>query len=155
MLRWIGIAFALALGCVAVGAIVVFGLKSSREPPEVWKNPPIYPGAQQLQIQDFGTPGKIDENAAAPADAVHIMKVIRFTVAEKPEKIRLFYERAFTHGGMRPDNWGRVTVGRKELNYSWTSGSRSPSDYFIDLVIKEESIDKTVIEIGISMFPGY
>jgi hypothetical protein len=83
------------------------------------------------------------------------MRIITFRVPEHENEVISFYENAFRNGGMQPDTWGRVTDDPKVLNYSETVGARSPSVYFLDLITNPIDGNRTEVEIGVCMFPGY
>ena len=104
-------------------------------------------------MQDFGESGKLDPAETHVPNAVHIIKIITFTVADQPENIESFYSNEFGNKGWQQSAWGRTVEGPK-LNYSWTSGGRIPSVYFVDIITTPVDSGETNVEIGVSMFPG-
>lgn len=146
--------FGVLIVYVAVG---IFVRTVSGIPPSVWQNPPFYSGATELQLADFGRNGKPEISSNGYAGIV-IMKVLTYTVQAPEADIISFYRQAFSSGGMHPveyADYGRAYPPVKNLNYSWSSGGRSPTDYFLDLITYRADSEHTKVEIGISMSPGY
>src|SRR3954466_6782916 len=89
--RGLCIGAAVLFGAVlCVAGVSIFFFVSG--PPGNWRDPPIYPGAKQLDIQDFGSMGQRVPDVAG----VFLMRVTTFHVADPPEKVREFYSRAYS-----------------------------------------------------------
>jgi hypothetical protein len=145
--------FVVALMVVLLFCVLgVLAISHANDPPTVWKDPPTYPGAQNLKVQDFGPEGS-REDSGAVAERVVVKKIISFSVPDSETNIVSFYKRAFSC--TEPSNWGRHIEAAKALDCSWTGGGRSPSVYFIDLVTHPAGPKQTSVEIGVSYFPGY
>lgn len=120
-------------------------------PPE-WRSPPSYPDAQQVKVQDFGAWGA---HKAEYGDNIYVIKIITFTVADSPEKVKAFYRERYQGGGWKEDNWGRIVAAPDHINFTWAeSRGNAPSVYFVDVITAAGSAG-TNVEIGVSMFPGY
>jgi hypothetical protein len=140
----------LCIGGVAVGYVYLI---HRYDPPSIWRNPPLYPGTQNVSVQDFGEWGKPDPNSGAISDRVYVIKIIKFTVVDQPQDVKNFYGERFA--GWTLDTWGRKVQSPDRLNFSWTSGGRSPSVYFVDVITSPSNAGGTDVEVGVSMLPGY
>jgi hypothetical protein len=154
MRQRLGVAALILLAGVVVCGLGLFALVHRNDPPGVWQNPPLYPDAQDVRVEDFGEYGQL-ETGRDLANSVHIIKVVTFTATEREDQVVEFYARAFSAGGMRPSTWGRLTDTPKALNYEWISSARSPSLYFLDVITRAKNENETEVEIGVTMFPGY
>jgi hypothetical protein len=141
------------LALTVCAGLVVFILIRMNAPLVIWKDPPLYPDAQNVRVADFGEDG-IREREGLSGDVL-IMKVITYTVEASRADVVSFYRIAFSSSGMAPSDWGRIDPAAKDLNYSWTTSGRPPSVYFLDLVTREVNSHSLEVEIGVSMFPGY
>ena len=139
------------LGSTALCGLVGYAALRLNDPPGNWRNPPLYPGAQQVNTQDFGEWGQRQPDS----NNMYTMKVITFTTPDKPEQVKAFYEHAYSNNGWQPSTWGTKVGAVDRLNYSYTNNGRPPSDYFVDVSPKAAPAGGTAVEIGVSMFPGY
>lgn len=142
---------AILLGVLACGLIVggFYLVNRYLGPVSAWYDPPLYPGAQQVQRQDFGDMG---QNVAYNT---YIMRVVTFTVSVGPAEVKGYYADKLPRRGFAPADWGRPPPAPDTLRFSWTGGGRSPSVYFLDVTAWPLDSGGTRIEIGASMFPGY
>src|SRR4051812_48950799 len=68
------------------------------DPPPNWRNPPLYPNAQQVTVQDFGEWGRL----LPDSDGMHLMKMITFTTFDKAEQVKAFYRGQYAGGNWQP-----------------------------------------------------
>lgn len=139
--------------CIVVMASM-FGIRLFAQldrSPGKWRNPPSYPYAQHVKVQDFGEAGKL----LPEAGNIVVIKIITFTVADEVGSIEAFYIDNLTRSGWKQDTWGMPSKAPNKLNFSWNSGERSSSIYFIDVTATPLSTGGADVEIGISLFPGY
>lgn len=153
-LRYLGIG---ALGLLCLAAIcggALFLYIHGFDPPANWQNPPLYPSAQQVKVQDYGERGEYQANG------VFLSKVISFTVNDPPQKVRTFYQQAFGDG-WRLDTFGNRPVptpepGSERLSlYTSNSRQRSPTIYYVDVITDPSPSGGTDLEIRTSFSPGY
>ncbi len=154
LLRILAAAGAITLTLVVCVGLAILVLFQNNAAPTVWRNPPLYPGAQDVRVTNFGEQG-VRESDGGYGEAVFIMKIITYTVTAPQADVISFYRSAFSAGSMAPSDWGRRFPGAKDLNYSWTTHVRTPSDYFLDLITRAVDSSHLEVEIGVSMFPGY
>ncbi len=110
------------VGLLLVCAAGAYVLWLMRGPPDSWRNPPLYPGAQQVAVDDFGTPGRFHPGG----NGVVAVKIIRLTSADAPEQVRAFYERAYDGWDREPDGRGNVLDHRNALDFSWVTHAHPP-----------------------------
>jgi hypothetical protein len=126
--------------------------KHRAEPPNSWQSPPVYPGAEQLNSEDFGAVGRREIEGWG----IYVMKVMTYAVSAKNGDVEQYYDDLLRKEGWRPeDKWGRQGLDASTLNYSWSDNADPPSVYFFDVTARTLSNGgKTEVVIGASMFPG-
>ena len=146
--RRLGVALIGLLGVILLCAGGLFFWLHSFDPPGDWHNPPLYPGAEQVSRQDFGTYGLLQ------LDGSRIMQVITFSVAAKPEAIKRFYESEYDARWTPGHGDAQVWVANR-VSFTWSSPAvRSISIYFIDITTHLKPSSKTEVNLQVSMFPG-
>jgi len=155
MLRHIGMGVLTLLGVVSLCGLLLWALVHRYDPPNSWRNPPLYPAAQHVSVQDFGERGKRDPER----DNIYVMKLVGFSVADKAEDVQAFYIDARTRKGpweLATGLWrARTLLTADRLTLTWTDSARSPSVYYIDVITTPSASGGTEVEVEISMFPGY
>lgn len=141
-------------GTVGFCAFVIFALIRSHDPPDVWQNPPIYPGAQDLRSQDLGEYGTMDPDPPV-ADFLFTKRVITYTVADTPDKVDDFYSLALRTARMKPvdPQWIVSTERPRDLIYEWVSPGKNPTIFFLDVTTTTNG-DMTLVEVRTSLSPG-
>jgi hypothetical protein len=135
---------------ILVGVVVLLCIALVVLPDREWRNPPLYPGAQEVRSQDFGEWGQ-----RQPDDFnMYIIKVLTYTVTAPPAQVESFYADRLSTMGFEPTTWGRLTGRPARLKFSRSNG-RPPSVYFLDVAAVPIDGNRTEVEIGVSMFPGY
>jgi hypothetical protein len=120
-------------------------------PPGTWANPPLYPGAQQVRVQDLGPNGIYEPTYYG----VFTMKVITYTVADTPEKVRSFYTDALEHDRWQLETLGPAAQSPSQLAFMWTTGGRVPSEYFVMVSTMARPQGGTEVALKITRYPGY
>ncbi|MGI8589195.1 MAG: hypothetical protein ACR2M0_16155 [Chloroflexia bacterium] len=140
------------LGTLALCGVGAFAFVHRGDPPAIWRNPPLYPGAQQVAVQDFGEVGRYQ-----PDDTyIYAIKIVTFTTTDKPKQVLDFYGNAYSAWDLHADNWGNILPAKDALHFSWSSSAVSPpSVYFVNVSAEASPEGTTHVEIGVSMFPGY
>ncbi len=152
--RFLVIAFSL-VGFVAFCAVGVYAFMHRFDPPGTWENPPIYPGAINIAVYDYGERGKF-----TVGPNFLLRKSVSFSVTDPPEKVWAFYKGELSRDRWESSAWKR-SIPTPELpddilSVEWSSSAaRSPSVYFIDVVIDFVRVDSTNVEIRSLIFPGY
>ncbi len=150
--RRLGVGLLVLLGVLALCGLGIIALSHRFDPPTIWRNPPVYPGAQDVATQDWGEPGR----PQAGVWNTYMIKVISFTTMDKREQVQAFYENAYSRWERQSGSWGNILPAKDALNFSWgSSAARSPSVYFVNVSAVASSEGATRVEIGVSMFPGY
>jgi hypothetical protein len=152
--RFLAVAFSV-LGVVAFCAIGVYAFMHRFDPPRSWENPPLYPGAENVTVQDYAglykSTGEIN---------FLLRKSVNFSVSDPPNKVLAFYKNTLSQERWEISTWNR-SVAIPELpddmlSVEWfSSAKRSPSGYFIDVVIDFVAPGSTNVEIRSLIYPGY
>lgn len=153
MLKRTGLVGLAVLGLVLLCGGGVFLLIHSHDPPVAWRNPPLYAGAQQVNVQDFGEQGRPQLNSGTP---LFLIKIITFTVADRPEQVRAYYDSVYSGGGWRDLNVTLGTTDPDRLSLMWSNGGLgSSSDYLVDVTAAPAASGGSDVRIEVSMIPGY
>ena len=153
--RYAGISVVVLLGAVGICGGAFYLLAHRYDPPSNWSNPPIYSGAQGVRVLDYG------ENGEYQSDGYFLSKVITFTVADQPQKVRAFYRQAFGNIHWRPDTGGGrpvpTTGPTSELLSAYASNGsmKAVSIYYVDVISDPSGSGGTNVEIRIGFSPGY
>ena len=120
-------------------------------PPHTWREPPLYLGAEGVQVQDYGDVGISQTNSYD----VLITKLITFTVTDAQDKVNAFYAKHLPNSGWRSDDPGTPVDPTKRFTYTWTSSGRSPSEYMIDVVTTPLNSGGIMVVLRSKTMPGY
>ena len=153
--RWKPVWTALGiLGVVLICAFDLYAVVYGGGPPDNWRNPPLYAGAQNVQVQDFGEQGRPQLNSGTP---LFLIKIITFTVADRPEQVRAYYADVYTGRGWHDLDVTPVTTdpNRLSLMWRWRSGALRPSsDYLVDVTAAPAASGGSDVKIEVSTIPG-
>jgi hypothetical protein len=153
MLKRLGLAGLGVLGLVVLCVGGVFLLIHSYDPPADWRNPPLYVGAQNVNVQDFGEKGKPQLSSGTPR---FLFKIITFTVADPPDKVLTYYRNVFNGSHWRDGNVGSRVTDPGQISRVWSNGlQRSPADYLVDVINLPSISGGSDVRIEVSMIPGY
>lgn len=138
------------LGSILLCGGLLWASYKPANPPDNWLNPSLYPGAQNVKVQDFG--GKYQDVPERPN--FKLVKVITFITANKIKDVDAFYDTRY------PQVWTsgaceRPTQAPGTLHCEWANGGRPSTGYDIDIVTKVSASGGTDIEIKISIGGGY
>ena len=152
--RWTPVLSALGrLWVVLVCAFDLYGVLYSFEPPDEWRNPPLYAGAQQVNVQDFGEQGQPQLNSGTP---LFLIKTITFTVADRPEQVRAYYDSVYTGRGWHDWEATPATSDSDQIHRMWRTGIlRSSTNHLIYIMTTPSASGGSDVSIEVSMIPGY
>ena len=152
MLKRLGLVGLAVLGLVVLCAGGVFLLIHRYDPPSTWRNPPLYAGAQNVQVQDFGERGRPQLDSGTP---LFLIKTITFTVADPPDKVLTYYRGIYNGSGWRDGIMGRTMSDQSRLSLVWSNRlQRSSSDYLLDVAATPSVPGGSDVRIEVSMIPG-
>lgn len=143
------------LGIVAFCAIGVYAFLHRFDPPGSWENPPLYPGAENVTVQDYA-----DSYKPTGETNFLLRRSVSFSVSDPPNKVWVFYKNALSQDRWEVSTWSRSVpipeLPDDMLSVEWfSSAARSPSIYFIDVIIDFVAPGSTNVEIRSLIYPGY
>lgn len=149
------VSFVLLSACIfGVGFIMWYYGIGNSDPPAIWNNPPTYPGAQETQVEDFGSSGKRLENGS------YIRKHVSFRVSDSVDKVGAFYRGALSGAGgeeAKP-GYGYPTPGPRSdfTGMQWARGpAKAVALYSVYVIASPVSSGESQVDIYCILSPGY
>jgi hypothetical protein len=101
------------------------------------RNPPLYPGAQQIKEEshEIGLPDP--------------ERWIRFYANDPPSEVLAFYVATLRKAGWEPSP---VTAPAGTLYFSWSNGAKNPV-YSLTVTVKMHNTDQTEVQLQIRTLP--
>jgi len=126
-----------ALGAVVLCVALYMIVEDIRNPPQNWGNPPIYPNAQNVRIEDVDMQGE--------DWGERIKKTITFETNDNHSDVLAFYAQSFG------SEWQPSFRDIKEnsIKYITFRGSRAP-----EMFTFEVSVNEPTVEIKLGYDPG-
>ena len=105
VLRWLALVL---LTIVAIVALLYYEHTQRYVPPQSWQNPPIYPGAQSVLVQDTPDKGRYCFFGCT-------WTILSFQTSDTPEMVLEYYSNTLSRGGARRSE----PAEQGSLDYFW------------------------------------
>lgn len=147
--RRIGLTALILIVFVLVGGDLIWTFYGHPGEVSGWRNPPIYEGAQQIKVQEFGKFGKYLRAG------LFIVKIITFTVPDEEKRVTSFYFDTF-RGWSWHQSEEKFDPKSDSISYSsFNPGPRPSSIYYLDVDANPLSSGSTQVQIAVMLSPGY